>query len=116
MKLRNKKTGEIGTLYQWGENRVYQLWVQTSGKKYEIKSLAELNEEWDDYKGELRLVDSFDDDSKDTYLLTADFTKREVRTNCGDFYYDYSIGFDDFIKFANLVDNKDKMYNGEVDG
>lgn len=47
MKLRNKKTGEIG------EPRVvYQeTYVDTTGHKtYCYKSIAELNEEWEDYK------------------------------------------------------------------
>lgn len=45
---------------------------------------------------------------KDSYLLIADFDKKEVTTNCGDFYYDYSISFDDFIKFARYIEERKK--------
>ncbi len=45
------------------------------------------------------------------YQLIADFDKREVSTNCGDFYYDLSFSFDDFIKFAKHVEEQDKIYN-----
>lgn len=59
---------------------------------------------------ELRLVHKFseDDNEFESYLLLADFKEREVRTNCGDFYYDYSISFDDFIKFAHLIENQER--------
>ena len=56
---------------------------------------------------ELRLKD------EDTYLLVADFKEKEVRTNCGDFYYDYSISFDDFIKFAHFIENEMERYKHE---
>lgn len=48
-----------------------------------------------------------------SYIFIADFNKREVCTNCGDFYYDYSINFDDFIKFAKFIEKQDKIYNKE---
>lgn len=47
----------------------------------------------------------------DCYQLIADFDKREVSTNCGDFYYDLSFSFDDFIKFAKHIEEQDKIYN-----
>lgn len=59
---------------------------------------------------ELRLPEQDDD----CYLLIADFENREVRTNCGDFYYDYGIGFDDFVKFAKHIEKQDKRLNGKV--
>lgn len=47
MKLRNKKTGEIGKiLKQLSEDN--QLEVITDNKLYVVRSLAELNEEWCD--------------------------------------------------------------------
>lgn len=45
------------------------------------------------------------------YVLMADFKKRQITTNCGDFYYDISIDFDDFIKFAKHIEEQDKIYN-----
>ena len=49
MKLRNKKTGEIGKiLKQLSEDN--QLEVITDNKLYVVKTLAELNEEWEDYE------------------------------------------------------------------
>lgn len=42
----------------------------------------------------------------DDYLLMADFNKKEVRTNCGDSYYDISLSFDDFIKFAKHIEER----------
>ena len=51
MKLRNKKTGEIGKiLKQLSEDN--QLDVITDNKLYVVKSLAELNAEWEDYEEE----------------------------------------------------------------
>lgn len=47
MKLRNKKTGEIGKiLKQLSEDN--QLEVMTDNRLYVIRSLAELNAEWCD--------------------------------------------------------------------
>lgn len=55
----------------------------------------------------------YDEESKDrdSYILIADYDKREVTTNCGDFYYDLSIDFDDFIKFAKHIEEQDKILN-----
>ena len=47
----------------------------------------------------------------DCYQLIAYFDKREIITNCGDFYYDLSFNFDDFFKFAKYVEEQDKIYN-----
>ncbi|MCR5700206.1 MAG: hypothetical protein K6G49_02120 [Candidatus Saccharibacteria bacterium] len=49
MKLRNKKTGEIGKiLKQLSEDN--QIDIITDDKLYVVNSLAELNEEWEDYE------------------------------------------------------------------
>lgn len=49
MKLRNKKTGEIGKiLKQLSEDN--QLEVITDTKLYVVKTIAELNEDWEDYE------------------------------------------------------------------
>lgn len=55
--------------------------------------------------------DDEEDSNSSCYLLIADYDTREVSTNCGDFYYDLSIGFDDFIKFAKHIEEQDKIYN-----
>lgn len=50
MKLRNRKTGEIGNLlpYGAGDGRIW-VWIgNTSRPEYRYNSLAELNEEWED--------------------------------------------------------------------
>lgn len=54
-----------------------------------------------------------DDAEKDSesYKLIADFDKRVVSTHCGDFYYDYDISFDDFLKFARHIEKEDKIYS-----
>lgn len=51
------------------------------------------------------------DKDLDEYVLKADYDKREVTSNCGDSYYDITIDFDDFIKFAKHIEEKDKIYN-----
>ena len=54
MKLRNKKTGEIADLDDWtltGANDCITIESDTDKKKiFDYHSLAELNEEWEDYK------------------------------------------------------------------
>lgn len=55
------------------------------------------------------------DDDKDYYLLEADFNDRIVRTNCGDGYYDFGINFDDFIKFAKYIEDREKGLNDNSD-
>lgn len=54
-----------------------------------------------------------DDQNKypDCYKLLADFEERKVYTKCGDSYYDYSIDFDEFIKFAKHIEEYDKELN-----
>lgn len=51
MKLRNKKTGEIGNLAPRGcEDERLWVWIDNKSKpEYRYNSLAELNEEWEDY-------------------------------------------------------------------
>lgn len=53
MRLRNKKTGEIGEAY-WATFREYGtdlcISMHKNGAFEEVHSLAELNEEWEDYK------------------------------------------------------------------
>ena len=53
----------------------------------------------------------YDEKDLDCYVLKADYDKREVTSNCGDSYYDISIDFDDFIKFAKHIEEKDNIYN-----
>lgn len=52
MKLKNKKTGEIGNFCYGYTNELCVSWQKDDGfwGKQEYNSLAELNEEWEDYK------------------------------------------------------------------
>ena len=50
-------------------------------------------------------VDEFDE-----VLLWADFKEGRVYTNCADYYYNYSISFDDFIKFAEFIKKEREKY------
>ena len=43
-------------------------------------------------------------DENSTPLLFADMKRKVVITNCGDFYYDYEISFEDFIRFAKFLE------------
>ncbi len=47
-----------------------------------------------------------DEEFGDEVLLCADFKNGCVHTNCADYYYNYSISFDDFIKFAEFIKNE----------
>lgn len=49
-----------------------------------------------------------DDEVGDEVLLLADFKEGYVHTNCADYYYNYSITFDDFIKFAEFIEKERK--------
>lgn len=61
----------------------------------------------------LKFYQDDEDEQKypDCYQLIADFDKREISTNCGDYYYDLSFNFDDFINFAKHVEKLDKTFN-----
>ena len=51
MKLRNKKTGEIGNLKPYNEDGRIWVWTDNVSKpEYRYNSLAELSEEWEDYE------------------------------------------------------------------
>lgn len=51
MKLRNKRTGEIGNLLPYGGDKKIWVWIDNRSKpEYRYNSLAELNEEWGDYE------------------------------------------------------------------
>ena len=49
-----------------------------------------------------------DEEFGDEVLLRADFKEGCVYTNCADYYYNYSIPFDDFIKFAEFIKKERK--------
>lgn len=49
-----------------------------------------------------------DDEFGDEVLLRADFKEGCVCTNCADYYYNYYISFDDFIKFAEFIKKERK--------
>lgn len=55
MKLRNKKTGEIHEITQAVSlsddmNKKFAIYSQSEGHNYGYRTLAELNEEWEDYE------------------------------------------------------------------
>lgn len=51
MKLRNKKTGEIGKLQPYGDDGRIWVWVDNMSKpEYRYDSLAKLGDEWEDYE------------------------------------------------------------------
>lgn len=90
MKLRNKKTGEIGELMT--ENYEFDgFWVRTGGdncpdyKDINYYSLAELNEEWENYEEskEYWFVDSGGEVEEATYLTDND--KSSLR-NFGNYF------------------------------
>ena len=56
-----------------------------------------------------------DEEFGEEVLLQADFKNEIVSTNCADYYYDYSISFDDFIKFADYIKKERKMMRKKYD-
>lgn len=63
MKLRNRKTGEIGNLNPYGEDGRIWVWIGNISKpEYRYNSLAELNEEWEDVPEEPKIYWSVDSD------------------------------------------------------
>lgn len=59
-----------------------------------------------DYKFYSDDEDAKDDKSGSCYELLIDFDRECVETNCGDFYYDYTISFDHFIKVADYIKSR----------
>lgn len=51
-----------------------------------------------------------DDKFGDEVLLWADFKEGCVHTNCADYFYNYTIPFDDFIKFAEFIKKTREEY------
>lgn len=47
--------------------------------------------------------DAKEDESGSNYQFLIDFDNEVVETNCGDYYYDYSISFDNIIKLADYI-------------
>lgn len=86
MKLRNKKTGEIGNLlpYGCGDGKMW-VWVgNISRPEYRYNSLAELNEEWEDYEEpkDFWYIDDFmimcGDEGEFTKPELGSFTKKDI--------------------------------------
>lgn len=77
MKLRNKKTGEIGNFCYGYTNELCVSWQKDDGfwGKQEYNSLAELNEEWEDYEDELLYVVSAEHKSGYQCVLKEDYPK-----------------------------------------
>lgn len=54
-------------------------------------------------KRKLYLASRGSDDYPDDIVMTADLETKEVRTNCGDHYYDIVISIDQFLEFADFI-------------
>ena len=50
--------------------------------------------------------------SGDPYLI-EDFKNRVVRTNCGDYYLDYDIPFDDLFKLVDYIKKTEREMKEE---
>lgn len=48
--------------------------------------------------------------------LYADFDNKEIRTNCGDFYFDTTIPMAEFLEFAECVREKYEQIEAEQNG
>lgn len=68
---------------------------------------GKMEQEQYSYIKECELIER-DDECGDDVLLWADFENGWVCTNCADDYYNYSISFDDFIKFAEFIKKERK--------
>lgn len=67
MKLRNKKTGEIAFPDRQFQEDSLKLVCENTGKSYTVKTLAKLNEEWEDYEEPKRhwIIDTMNDRVED---------------------------------------------------
>lgn len=78
MKLKNKKTGEIGRLQPYGGDGRIWVWIDNiSRPEHRYSSLAKLNEEWEDYEEpkEYWAIDCFSPDGE----LVSQFGKCSER-------------------------------------
>lgn len=88
MKLRNKKTGERGIINHFDNQSIViypidENWNAKGDKKYVYASLAELNEEWEDYEepkeSEYYWYIGYKNDIRRTkYHHTSDFADNQV--------------------------------------
>lgn len=109
MKLRNKKTGEIGQIGYVATHDGQIIVEDISGEEYPYsvicgyKSLAELNEEWEDYIPDKPLIE--DEAKRSVFKAWAEILGRDLEK--ADFKYDAERnGFDCYlaesiIEFAN---------------
>ena len=84
MKLRNKKTGEIAELIEYGQeivpHKIVEFVIETENNDYKYNSLAELNEEWEDAPEEPKewwFIDSGGEVVETTYI--TDYDKTNLR-------------------------------------
>ena len=104
MKLRNKNTGEIMDDAQYRNYSVSDgFGFRMNGKEWEYHSLAEFNEEWEDYIPTKPLIE--DDAKRSVFKAWAEILGRDLEK--ADFKYDAERnGFDCYlaesiIEFAN---------------
>lgn len=73
------------------------------------RKVGKMEQEQSSYIKDGELIER-DDEFGDEVLLSADFKKGLVHTNCCDYYYNYSISFDDFIEFADFIKKERGKY------
>lgn len=129
MKLRNKKTGEITDLAKRGllksdnDNHII-VYPEGALKYYAYNSLAELNEEWEDYKPKEPLIK--DEKIRKAVRAWAEandidscfYGDKKVKFNSSEHQFtwiDTSIEFDEIIGLENLK-NREKYTIAELCG
>lgn len=104
MKIRNKKTGEIADLEYRGflksdNNNHIIVYPEGTLKYYAYKSLAELNEEWEDYEEpkEYWFIDAF-----------GNIIQNKITKHRGDAYIDMSSGYEMQKSIGNYFDTPEE--------
>ena len=110
MKLKNKKTGEIGNLVPHGcEDERLWVWIDNMSKpEYRYKSLAELNVDWEDYEEPkgwcITMYGGITRITKDDEDLIPDL--KEI----GNYFNDKEIAYDTLDKLKAWKRLKDKGF------
>lgn len=118
MKLRNKKTGEIGKLHcdMNISPAKYGVFEDTDirGHYWEYDSLAELNAEWEDYEPKEPLIK--DEKIRKAVRAWAEANKMDELYLANNGYEIYGGAYDTVMQFVGEPlphDNKDKTYTIE---
>ena len=105
MKLRNKKTGEIGWLYcdhisVPKKMTVFSEEKDLSANHWDYTSLAELNEEWEDAPEEPKeywFIDAF-----------GNIVQNEITNHCGDEYTDMTNDYENQKQIGNYFETEEE--------